>query len=387
MMYVHLASLQFALLLLLATPVSSSATVPRGRSREAQPATAGAAATVRIETKKLLFRTSSRYKCWNIDGSPNRGFQWRNLSSPNLLQLARGLPAGYLRFGGSGNDALWYGDGIGSSLCRDGMSLNFECLNSTMVDGLLALADAASARLVFGLSITNVGCARDALYHTCLGRPGRQWGNASSWNSSNAKSLVQYLAARGQPYAYELGNEENAHWPLRGLSPEQEAESFAQLSKIIVEAYPDVTSRPKIIGPDADYQDSSATQALLYKQWAGDFIGNISERKVPLHAATLHEYIEVGWNGSSWTSLDPSVLDRTAICADDFRSTIKHSVESTLGFPMPEVWAGEIGKPAARTSLVGAGDVVVLCCDAYATDCTGRCVGRTTQWRQPPVQS
>ena len=318
----------------------------------AAPAGSESVAVVRINTSKLLFRTSPRYKCWNIDGSPNRGFGQRNLSNPNLLQLAKGLPAGYLRFGGSGNDGLWYGDGIGpGTSCVDGAVRHFDCLNATMTDGLLALADAASARLVFGLSISNVGCPRDANYRTCLQQPGRQWGNVSSWNSTNAEAMVRYLAARGQPFAYELGNEENAHWPVRGLSPEQEAQSFAKLSQIIKQVYPDATTRPKLIGPDADYQDSSAAQALLYKRWAVEFLGNVSERKVPLYAATLHEYIDVGWNGSSWTSLDPSVLDKTAVCADDFRATVRNTAER-VDLPMPQLWAGEIGKQLPQLQLV-----------------------------------
>jgi hypothetical protein len=117
-----------------------------------------AASVVNIDTKNLLSQTSPRYNCYNIDASPNRGFLWRNLSSPNLLQLAKNLPAGYLRFGGSGNDALWYGDGIGNNSCAGAEQRNFNCLNATMLNGLLELADAASARLVFGLNIANVGC-------------------------------------------------------------------------------------------------------------------------------------------------------------------------------------------------------------------------------------
>ena len=93
-----------------------------------------AAATVHIDNTQLTARTSTHFKCWNIDASPNRGFLWRNLSTPNLLQLAQGLPAGHLRFGGSGNDALWYGGGIGSdSSCEGAVPRHFNCLNATMV--------------------------------------------------------------------------------------------------------------------------------------------------------------------------------------------------------------------------------------------------------------
>lgn len=260
-----------------------------------------------------------------------------------VFAQARGLPAGYLRFGGSGNDALWYGAGIGSDTsCAGAAPRHFNCLNATMVSGLLALAEAASARLVFGLNIANAGCPRGPAYKTCLSRPGRQWNGSSAWNSTNAEGMVRFLAERGQPYAYELGNEENAHYPRLGLSPEQEAQSFRRLAAIVAEAYPDAATRPKIIGPDADYQDTNATQKLLYKSWAEAFLGNVSEFRVPLHAATLHEYIQVGFNGSSWTSLDPDVLDKTAACADDWRETVL-STSRRVGLPAPELWAGEIG--------------------------------------------
>jgi hypothetical protein len=64
------------------------------------------------------------------------------------------------------------------------------------VDGLLALASAASARLVFGLNLANAGCADGD--SACLHRPGRQWNGSTSWNSTNAEGMVRYLAARGQ---------------------------------------------------------------------------------------------------------------------------------------------------------------------------------------------
>ena len=101
-------------------------------------------------------------------------------------------------------------------------------------------------------------------------------------------------------------------------------------------------TRPKIIGPDADFQDSKPAQAAIYRQWAEDFLGNISQYKVPLFAATLHEYIEVGYNGTAWTSLDPDVLDRTASCADDWREMVR-STAQRVDLAQPEVWAGEIG--------------------------------------------
>jgi heparanase 1 len=290
---------------------------------------------VHINTTDVLFTTSPRFASWNIDASPNRGFQWRNLSSPNLLALAKGLPAGYLRFGGSGNGALWYGDGIGTQSCNGTTLRNFQCLNATMTNALIALADAADARLVFGLNIDNFFDNHD--------HPGPGW----KWNSTNAEAMVRYLAARGQPYAFELGNEENAHWPSEGLSPAEEAKSFARLAAIVAAVHPNATTRPKIIGPDADYMDPNPTQHAIYKQWVGEFVGNVSSSNaydVPFFAVTLHEYIDVGWNGSSWLSLDPNVLDRTGEVADDFAGTVRGAWGGRGNKdPPPQLWAGEIG--------------------------------------------
>ena len=55
-----------------------------------------------------------------------------------------------------------------------------------------------------------------------------------------------------------------------------------------------------------------------------------------------HEYIQVGWNGSEWTSLNLTVLDETVSFADDFRELVC-TTSQRVGLPQPEVWAGEIG--------------------------------------------
>ena len=120
-------------------------------------AATAAPARVRVNTTALLFRTSPLYASWNIDASRNRGFFNRSLASPALLALAAGLPGGYLRFGGSGNNALWYGDGIGAASCAGAPPRHFNYLNASHLDGLLALAQAAGARLVFGLNVDNAG--------------------------------------------------------------------------------------------------------------------------------------------------------------------------------------------------------------------------------------
>ena len=60
---------------------------------------------------QVYWHTDPRFKSWNIDASPNRGWEVRNLSQPKLHRMAAASLPGFLRFGGSGNDGLTYGVG------------------------------------------------------------------------------------------------------------------------------------------------------------------------------------------------------------------------------------------------------------------------------------
>ena len=62
--------------------------------------------SVLVDTSAVLSRTDDGFKCWNIDASPNREWETRDLSSPLLASLGRQSLPGYLRFGGAGNDGL-----------------------------------------------------------------------------------------------------------------------------------------------------------------------------------------------------------------------------------------------------------------------------------------
>ena len=120
------------------------------------------------------------FKSWNIDASPNRQWETRDLSNPLLHYLATASQPGLLRFGGSGNDGLRYG--VGQPCPPKG-----RCLNETHFVRLMDFAVAAGNRLVFGL---NIG-VRDA---------------AGRWDPRDAKPLIQFALAHNYSfYGFELG--------------------------------------------------------------------------------------------------------------------------------------------------------------------------------------
>ena len=131
-------------------------------------------------TNGITNKVSRWFKSWNIDASPNRQWETRNLSDSLLHFLAAASEPGLLRFGGSGNDGLRYG--VGQPCPSKG-----RCLNETHFVRFMDFAAAAGSRLVFGL---NIGVRDDA---------GR-------WDPRDAKPLIQFALSRNYSfYGFELG--------------------------------------------------------------------------------------------------------------------------------------------------------------------------------------
>ena len=127
-----------------------------------------------------------RYASWNIDSSRDRDFFDADLSSVQLRYLLSAASAGNhssLRFGGTGNDFLFYGGIGGSPTCAPTKPFAYECLNTTLFSNLLALAGEANAPLVFGLNI-----------HPATGAPSPPKG---PWDPSNARFLLAEAQRRG----------------------------------------------------------------------------------------------------------------------------------------------------------------------------------------------
>ena len=268
-------------------------------------------------------RTDGGFKCWNIDASPNRQWETRDLSNPLLHSLGRQSLPGYLRFGGSGNDGLPYAldmdeEGAPGNRCAAGSA---RCLNRTWVDNLANFAAASGARLVFGLNIDV--CAGGAA--PCRGR---------LWDGREARVLMRHLIrANHTVYGFELGNEQNTVF-----SPAAAAASFRVLSQLLIELYPDAATRPRIIGPDvhgfhADPRTSRADGAKL--EYLAAFARNCSAAGVPLHALTHHEYVEVPENPTAPPPFQ--TLDITTAAATAANATLSAAA------PGVQIWAGEIG--------------------------------------------
>ena len=141
--------------------------------------------SVLVDTSAVLSRTDPGFKCWNIDASPNREWETRDLSSPLLASLGRQSLPGYLRFGGAGNDALDMSDpSSNGNRCAAGG--DGRCLNRTWTDNLANFARRSGAKLVFGLNVAT--CAKPAGQgkgkNRCAGQP---------WDPTEAEALMRYL--------------------------------------------------------------------------------------------------------------------------------------------------------------------------------------------------
>jgi len=155
--------------------------------------------------------------------------------------------------------------------------------------------------------------------------------NGSLWDPSEARRVIERAQAKGfEFFGFELGNEQN------GRGAEREAADFAVLRDLLVQMYPDASTRPKIVGPDGlgfhdgSFHDGPEKKKLNYLH---DFVQECQRLDVPLHAATHHEYVEV----SEYSKAPPpaSRLNKTGVIAKGVNASI-----SPFGV---QIWAGEIG--------------------------------------------
>jgi hypothetical protein len=104
--------------------------------------------------------TVGRYfASWTVDPSRNRLFFDVNFTDPRLLYLARSIGggSGLIRFGGGGADELTYGGYGGLPPCDSPQPWQYECLNKSTLDSLIALSRYSGNKLIFGLNIVPLG--------------------------------------------------------------------------------------------------------------------------------------------------------------------------------------------------------------------------------------
>ena len=254
----------------------------------------------------VLGQTAPYFHSWNIDSSRDRVFFDTDFSNPKLTYLASQIPNAHIRFGGTGNDALYYlVPGAGTS-CTGG-----ECLNTSWILDLWELSRVSNSPIVFGVNI-----------HP----PGGSSPPKGPWDSTNARALFAYLKSQNLTvFGVEIGNEQNTI-----MSAEDQAGALLSLSSLLDSVYgPSSSVRPVLIGPDPhSFRDagSSMAQQLAFIKTFVTTLG-----KTPLRAVTHHEYIEIDYKNV----LDPKFLDTTANIAVQVMEAVR-SVNSNV-----EVWAGE----------------------------------------------
>jgi hypothetical protein len=108
--------------------------------------------TLSIDASRAINTVAPYFATWNIDSSRNRLFFDTNFNNERLKYLASQIGGNRIRFGGTGNDALYYGVGTAPP-CKPTDPTVYECLNATWWGNLVALSTAAESPLVVGLNI------------------------------------------------------------------------------------------------------------------------------------------------------------------------------------------------------------------------------------------
>jgi len=255
-----------------------------------------------------LWRTRDWFASWNIDSSRNRLFFDVSFSDPQLRYLASAIGGARLRFGGTGNDALYYGLGSAPP-CATTVPDVYECLNQTTWDALVAFSADAAAPLVVGLNIHPANTTSPP---------------AGPWDPTNARALLEYARTGQQAiYALELGNEQN-----QAMSAADQAAALRVLDALVADVYGGDSERPLLVGPDTHSFKGPSNNAvvLAYLQ------AYVTAAAPVLSAVTHHEYIEI----TAENVLNATFLDISADVAAQVMGAVR-AVNSTI-----EVWAGEV---------------------------------------------
>ena len=265
--------------------------------------------TLSIDVSSPSSTTAPYFASWNIDSSRDRLFFNISWSNPKLVYLLNQIGNAQIRWGGTGNDALYYGFGDAAP-CAPTVPKVYECLNSSWYDDIAALSVSSNSPLVFGLNI-----------HP----PGTISPPKGTWNSSNARSLLQYAKSKSSNIAFlELGNEQNTI-----MSAADEAASFITLAALLDDIYGTGSDRPLLVGPDThSFHDAGSSTKVVIK-FLQDFA---RATKGVVSGITHHEYIEVTAD---------NVLNSTFL---DLSSSIAIAMTEAIRAVSPDlaVWAGEI---------------------------------------------
>lgn len=266
----------------------------------------------------VISRINPTYASFNVDASYNRGFFHINFTNPNLAGAAQALSPSTLRFGGTGNDYLWYdspSDPCDSSIEDSDF---YGCLNTTQFkDFFNFVVNEGGMDLLFGVSMdANAYCASNESDYV--------------WDGSNFNSWLRDVwdaTMLANIWGFELGNEVNNNWAKCNLNVDLQSDGFSVMRDIIGDVWADSTSsQPLIVGPDTGYYNASS--------WLPEVLEKISDVGVDLHAVTHHVYAGITPDNFN----DPEVLD--SFITDDLTWYLPPIEEF---HPEAQIWAGENG--------------------------------------------
>ncbi|KAF0031838.1 hypothetical protein F2P81_016393 [Scophthalmus maximus] len=304
---------------------------------------------VSVDLSSVLRRVEPRFLSVTIDASlaSEEKFMYL-LSSVRIRTLAQALTPAFVRFGGTRQDFMvfspqrnrqldsdvtaatnqtdgscdkrtlpsWLEEKLKGAwpqqqlvLMREDVQRKYRKVKFTedTVDLLHSFSSCSGLDLIFGLN---------ALLRS----------DDNSWNSSNARSLLDYCESRGYRTSWELGNEPNSYEKKAGIRVDgrQLGRDFTCLREMMSQSklYRDAG----LYGPDVGQPRDHRVDILE---------GFLQSGADAVDAVTWHHYYVNGRDTSLEDFLDPEVLDTLALKTSEVLQRVK-----TVS-PGKKVWLGE----------------------------------------------
>ncbi|XP_074546680.1 heparanase [Halichoeres trimaculatus] len=314
-----------------------------------------------LDLSSVVRRVDPRFLSVTIDASlaSEERFMYL-LGSPKLRTLSQALTPSFLRFGGTRQDFMvftpqsnlqqdsvfspvlscdklelppWLEEHLKKEwtqqqvlLMREDLRRKYRRVKFTenTVDVLHSFANCSGMDLIFGLN---------ALLRT----------SENAWNSSNARSLLQYCESRQYKMSWELGNEPNSYEKKAGIRVDgvQLGQDFTRLREMMSQSK--LYHKAGLYGPDVGQPRDHRTDILQ---------GFLQSGADAVDAVTWHHYYVNGRDTSLEDFLDPDILDTLTLKTKEVLETVK------LASPKKPVWLGETSS-AFGGGAVGLSDTFV----------------------------
>ena len=208
----------------------------------------GESSHVNVDTSHVVNTIDETYASWNVDSSQNRGFFHIDFENENLIAAATSLQPSILRFGGTGNDLLYYGTKSNPcnyskySHCTTTYSTGTGCcMNVSHWKSFSNFANRAQTPILFGVSFDMIRACQDGADYV--------------WNESHVREWIEEVYLNDTIiWGFELGNEVNNNKIVCDLNPSQQANAFKTFEAVRNELFSD--PKPVLVGPDTGYLDA-----------------------------------------------------------------------------------------------------------------------------------